>query len=129
MRRIIGSSLSLLFLITLLVGPLVAATDHVGRVTLSGGTPVPGARVTATQGSPTLPTTTDAQGAYRLPALADGTWSSEVGGDRSPKVTRFTHPPPLRESPEVSAADSTSGRASSRARSSSWKRRTRVESA
>src|SRR5688572_5981496 len=78
MRRIIGASLSLLFLITLLVRPIVAATDHMGRVTLSGGVPVPGARVTATQGSTTLTTTTDAQGAYRLPALADGTWSIEV---------------------------------------------------
>ncbi len=78
MRRIIGSSFALLLLVALLVHPLAAATDHVGRVTLSGGTPVPGARVTATQGGTTLTTTTDAQGAYRLPALADGMWSIEV---------------------------------------------------
>ena len=78
MRRIVSSSLSLVLLFALLVRPLAAATDHVGRVTLSGGTPVPGARVTATQGGTTLTTTTDVQGAYRLPALADGTWTIEV---------------------------------------------------
>ncbi len=76
--RIVTSSVSLVLLIALLVRPLAAATDHTGKVTLSGGTPVPGARVTATQGSTTLTTTTDVQGAYRLPGLADGTWTIEV---------------------------------------------------
>jgi len=78
MRRTVISSLSLVLLIAVLVHPLVAATDHVGRVTLSGGSPVPGARVTATQGSTTVTTTTDVQGAYRLPGLADGAWTIEV---------------------------------------------------
>jgi hypothetical protein len=78
MRRIVSASLSLVLLFALLVRPLAAATDHVGRVTLTGGTPVPGARVTATQGGTTQTTTTDVQGAYRLPALADGTWTIEV---------------------------------------------------
>ena len=64
-------------LFALLARPLGAA-DHAGRVTLASGAPVPGARVTATQGGTTLTTTTDVQGAYRLPALADGTWSIEV---------------------------------------------------
>ena len=56
MRRIVTSCVSLVLLIALLVRPLAAATDHVGRVTLAGGTPVPGARVTATQGTATLST-------------------------------------------------------------------------
>ena len=72
------TALAAALLFALFARPLGAATDHVGRVTLSGGAPVPGARVTATQGGTTLTTTTDVQGAYRLPALADGTWSIEV---------------------------------------------------
>ena len=55
---------------------------HVGRVTLPNGMPVPGARVTATQGNTTLVTTTDAQGAYRFAALADGAWTIQVDDGR-----------------------------------------------
>src|SRR5918993_2773167 len=54
------------------------AAEHVGRVTLAGGVPVPGARVTATQGTSTLVTTTDTQGAYRFMGIAEGTWSIQV---------------------------------------------------
>jgi hypothetical protein len=54
------------------------AADHVGRVTLAGGVPVPGARVTATQGTSTLVTTTDTQGAYRFMGIAEGSWSIQV---------------------------------------------------
>src|ERR671913_1392066 len=54
------------------------AAEHVGRVTLAGGVPVPGARVTATQGASTLVTTTDTQGAYRFMGIAEGTWSIQV---------------------------------------------------
>src|ERR671911_2838914 len=61
----------------LLATPALAA-DHVGRVTLAGGVPVPGARVTATQGASTLVTTTDTQGAYRFMGIAEGTWSIQV---------------------------------------------------
>ena len=61
----------------LLATPALAA-DHVGRVTLAGGVPVPGARVTATQGASTLVTTTDTQGAYRFMRIAEGTWSIHV---------------------------------------------------
>jgi trimeric autotransporter adhesin len=63
--------------IVLLASPVQAA-DHVGRVTLAGSTPVPGARVTATQGSNTLVTTTDTQGGYRFAGIADGTWTIQV---------------------------------------------------
>src|SRR5688572_8071317 len=65
-------------LIALLVRPLFAAADHVGRVTLPNGLPVPGARVTATQGDTTVSTTTDVQGSYRFPALSDGAWTIQV---------------------------------------------------
>jgi hypothetical protein len=58
--------------------PPVLAGDHAGRVTLPNGVPVPGARVTASQGSTTLVTTTDAQGAYRFAGIADGTWNIQV---------------------------------------------------
>src|SRR5688500_3202450 len=63
--------------VALLASPALAA-DHVGRVTLAGGVPVPGARVTATQGTSTLVTTTDTQGAYRFMGIAEGMWSFQV---------------------------------------------------
>src|SRR5688500_20149291 len=63
--------------VALLASPALAA-DHVGRVTLAGGVPVPGARVTATQGTSTLVTTTDTQGAYRFMGIAEGMWSIQV---------------------------------------------------
>src|SRR5262245_39400514 len=71
---------SLVFGATLFVtfaSPLLAS-DHVGRVTMSNGLPVPGARVTATQGSNTLVTTTDTQGGYRFAGIADGAWTMQV---------------------------------------------------
>lgn len=39
---------------------------------------MPGATVTATQGSKTLTAVTDGQGAYAFPDLADGTWKLEI---------------------------------------------------
>jgi hypothetical protein len=62
----------------LLLTGTVFAADHVGRVTLPSGAAVPGARVTATQGSSTLVTTTDTQGGYRFAGIADGTWTIQV---------------------------------------------------
>jgi hypothetical protein len=61
-----------------LVRPLHAAADHTGRVTLANGLAVPGVRVTATQGTTTVVTTTDAQGTYRFAGLAEGTWTIDV---------------------------------------------------
>src|SRR5262245_13656033 len=63
---------------TVLVASPALAADHVGRVTLANGVPVPGARVTATQGANTLVTTTDTQGGYRFTGIADGAWSIQV---------------------------------------------------
>lgn len=71
-------ALLVLLLATALVRPLAAAADHVGRVTLPNGVPVPGARVTATRGGTTLATTTDVQGAYRFTGLDEGAWTIQV---------------------------------------------------
>ena len=73
----VPGALSSTVVLLLLTGPAFAA-DHVGRVTLASGAAVPGARVTATQGSTTLVTTTDTQGAYRFAGIADGTWAIQV---------------------------------------------------
>src|SRR5579872_4833753 len=53
------------------------ASEHHGLVKF-GGLPVPGATVTARQGSKTLTAVTDGQGAYAFPDLADGTWKLEI---------------------------------------------------
>src|SRR6185295_9789834 len=53
------------------------ASPHAGQVTF-GGLPVPGATVVATQGDKQVVTTTDQQGIYRLPDLADGGWTVRV---------------------------------------------------
>ena len=73
-----GLALLAVLVIALLASPLLAAVDHVGRVTLPNGVPVPGARVTATQGDTTVVTTTRVDGSYRFPALAEGTWTIQV---------------------------------------------------
>src|SRR2546430_9433875 len=65
------------------VANLAAASEHQGQVTF-GGLPVPGAMVTATQGSKELSTITDRQGLYSFPELTDGTWTIEV------KMTGFS---------------------------------------
>ena len=65
------------------VANLAAASEHQGQVTF-GGLPVPGATVTATQGSKELSTITDRQGLYSFPELTDGTWTIEV------KMTGFS---------------------------------------
>ncbi len=53
------------------------AREYYGQLTF-GGEPVPGATVTATQGSKTISVTTDERGLYRFPDLADGEWKIEV---------------------------------------------------
>jgi len=53
------------------------AAQHQGVVT-SGGRPLPGATVTATQGDKRLTTTTDDKGAYSFSNLGEGTWTIEV---------------------------------------------------
>ena len=53
------------------------ASEHHGLVKF-GGLPVPGATVTATKGDQKLATTTDENGQYSFPELADGAWTIEV---------------------------------------------------
>lgn len=57
---------------------VAAASEYHGQVTF-GGLPIPGATVTATQGSKQLVTSTDQQGLYSFPDLADGKWTMQVG--------------------------------------------------
>ena len=60
-----------------LAAAALMASEHHGRVT-ANGVPVPGATVTASQGDRKLITTTDDQGAYSFPELADGIWTIQV---------------------------------------------------
>src|SRR5271157_3383610 len=63
------------------------AAEHHGTVK-SGGLTVPGATVTATQGDKKLVTTSDDDGAYSFPELADGTWTIDVEMLGFGKLTR-----------------------------------------
>jgi hypothetical protein len=56
---------------------LLADSDHVGKVTLTGVS-IPGATVTAKQGDKSLATITDQNGIYKFTGLADGTWTVTV---------------------------------------------------
>jgi trimeric autotransporter adhesin len=56
---------------------LAVASEYHGQITF-GGLPVPGASVTATQGTKKLTAITDQHGIYVFPELADGGWTIEV---------------------------------------------------
>jgi len=56
---------------------LALASEYHGQVTF-GGLPVPGATITATQGSQKVVAISDHQGSYSFADLADGTWKIEV---------------------------------------------------
>jgi hypothetical protein len=56
---------------------LALASEYHGRVTF-GGLPVPGATVSATQGSRNVVAVSDQQGNYSFADLADGTWKIQV---------------------------------------------------
>jgi hypothetical protein len=60
-----------------MVPRLALASEYHGRVTF-GGLPVPGATVTATQGSQKVVAVSDQQGSYSFADLADGTWKIQV---------------------------------------------------
>lgn len=76
--RRIGNYLRLLCAIILIItASLAAASEYHGQVTF-GGLPVPGATVTAVQGTKEFSTITDRQGLCSLPGLTDGTWTVEV---------------------------------------------------
>src|ERR1700761_2012108 len=56
---------------------LALASEYRGQVTF-GGLPVPGATITATQGSRKLIAISDQQGLYSFADLPDGTWKIEI---------------------------------------------------
>jgi hypothetical protein len=53
------------------------ASENHGQVTFNG-TPVPGATITATQGSKTFVALTSEDGSYSFPDLPDGTWKIKI---------------------------------------------------
>ena len=65
---------------------LLAAEHH--GIVKSGGLPVPGATITATQGDKKVVTTTDDAGFYSFPELADGIWTISVDMLGFAKTTR-----------------------------------------
>ena len=66
-----------LIVLVLSVATLRAASDHAGKVTLTGVS-IPGATVTAKQGDKSVATITDQNGVYKFTELADGTWTITV---------------------------------------------------
>jgi hypothetical protein len=64
-------------LVWLAFSVLAAAAPYRGVVTY-GGLPLPGATVTATQGTKTLTTVSDQDGAFQFDDLADGQWTITV---------------------------------------------------
>src|SRR5260370_42576194 len=53
------------------------ASEHHG-VVKSGGLPIPGATITATMGDKKVVTTSDDNGVYAFPDLADGIWTLSI---------------------------------------------------
>ncbi len=76
MQRVTRRLLRSLVAVGLVVFNLFASEQH-GEVTF-GGLPVPGATVTATQGSKKFTAVTNPQGAYSFPDLTDGVWTIQV---------------------------------------------------
>jgi hypothetical protein len=56
---------------------IAAASEYYGKITF-GGLPVPGATITATQGSKTITVTSDEGGIFDFDDLPDGHWKIEV---------------------------------------------------
>src|SRR5688572_9863041 len=75
------------------IASAAGAADLSGRVTFAGG-PVPGATVTATRGETRVVTTSNADGVYTLPDLAEGVWTVRVEMPGfAPAVRDITVPP------------------------------------
>ena len=64
-------------IVLLLSAVTLRASDHTGKVTLTGVS-IPGATVTAKQGTKTVATITDQNGVYKFTEMADGAWSITV---------------------------------------------------
>src|SRR5438067_1812628 len=76
-RRAYGYVVFLFAITWLVVSSLAAASEYHGQVSF-GGLPVPGATITAIQGSKQFFAITDLQGLYAFPELTDGKWTIEV---------------------------------------------------
>jgi hypothetical protein len=70
-----------------LLGQMAMAAQYRGQV-IFNGLPVPGATVTATQGTTKVSTVTDATGAYNFAELADGAWTVSVAMQCFETVTK-----------------------------------------
>ncbi|MGD0871712.1 MAG: TonB-dependent receptor [Bryobacteraceae bacterium] len=81
------TSIGRLLLVACVVVMGLMASEHHGSVK-SGGLPVPGATVTATQGDKKVVTTTDESGLYSFPELADGVWTISIDMLGFEKVSR-----------------------------------------
>src|ERR1700722_7744184 len=91
MRRILQLVIAFAMLA---VSSLAFASEHHGQVAFND-LPAPGATVTATKGKKQLATTTDLQGLYSFPDLADGKWTIEV------EMTGFA---PIKQDVEIGAS-------------------------
>jgi len=76
-RRAYGYVVFLFAITWLVVSSLAAASEYHGQVSF-GGLPVPGATITAIQGSRQFITVANQQGLYSFPDLTDGKWTIEV---------------------------------------------------
>src|SRR4026209_763506 len=70
-------SLRAALIIVLLGAVTLRASDHAGKVTLTGVS-IPGATVTAKQAEKSIATITDQNGIYKFTGLADGAWTITV---------------------------------------------------
>jgi len=78
MARLRSAYISVLFALLLLcASSLASASAYRGQVTF-GGFPVPGATVTATQGTKKISVVSDQGGVYSFDDLADGPWKIEI---------------------------------------------------
>jgi trimeric autotransporter adhesin len=78
LRRIDRRPCILVCVVMFMLAPRLAlASEYHGRVSF-GGLPVPGATITATQGSQKIVAVSDQQGGYSFADLADGSWKIQV---------------------------------------------------
>ena len=80
------------------VSGLIASEHH--GVVKSNGIPVPGATVTAIQGSKKVATSTDDDGAYSFPDLEDGVWTIQIEMLGFAKISHEVGVAPEAPSPE-----------------------------
>jgi hypothetical protein len=91
-------------LVILLTGEPIAlaASDYFGQVTFNG-LPVPGASVIAAQGATTVSATTNQDGIYHLPDLADGPWNLTIEMRGFTTITREIRIPAAESEPPAAS--------------------------